>query len=166
MKYLSKFLLGIFILLLGFSFAQKNITEQSYDLDFLKAKYIESGNSNEILLIFKYQPKKEKEFKPIVSMKMTYSIGDSGMERTEILDKSNHSIVAYGNDINQKNAEIYNLIKEKIDLNQKQEFGIFVFHLRNLTQEYVENMTFTYGLWEPENENIRIEKKYEIPIDQ
>ncbi len=160
-------LLPLFLILISsFAFGQKNITEQSYNLDILSAKYIETNGNNEVLLIFKYEPKKKKEFKPIFSMKITYSIGNSQDEKTEILEKSNHSIVFYGNDIDTKNPEIFNLIKDKINLEQKQKFGIVVFHLRNLTTEYFDKIKFTYGLWEPENEKIRIEKTYKIEISK
>lgn len=146
------------------SFGQKKIAEQSYNLDLLTARYSETNDGNEIILVFKYEPKKKKEFKPIFSMKITYIIGNSEIEKTEILNESKHSIAFYGNDIDKKNTSIYSLISDKIDLNQKEKFGIVVFHLRNLTNDFVDNMKFTYGLWEPENENIRIEKTYDIEI--
>jgi hypothetical protein len=166
MNKLSKLFLIIFAVLPSFASGQKGAIEQSYNLDFLKAKYTASENSNEIVLIFKYEPKPKKIYKPIISMKITYSIGASETETTEILNESKHSVVIYGNDINQKNPTLYSLIKEKIDLNQKQDFGIFVFHLRDISKEYVDKMKFTYGLWEPKKERIRIEKQYEISIDQ
>lgn len=154
----------VLVFLSTFSFGQKKINEQSYNLDFLSAQYIGAENENEILLIFKYEPKNKKEFKPIFSMKISYSIGDSDVEKTEIIEKSNHTIAFYGNDIDQQNPDIYKTIKQKIDLNQKEEFGIVVFQLRNITQNYIDKMKFTYGLWEPENESIRIEKSYSIDI--
>lgn len=161
------FLSIVLVLISNFSFGQKKkITEQSYYLDFLTAKYSETNNKNEILLVFRYQPKKKKEFKPIFSSKIAYKIGDSKIEKTEIIEKSNHSIAFYGNDIDKKAPDVYKLISNKVDLNQKEKFGIVVFYLRNITQVYIEKMKFTYGLWEPKNENIRIEKTYDIEIQK
>lgn len=161
-----KILILLLVCISTFSFGQKTINEQSYTLDFLSAKYIGVENNNEIILVFKYEPKKGKVFKPIISMKITYDIGNSESEKTEIMEESNHSIVFYGNDIDKKNPEIYGVIKEKIDIKQKKKFGIVVFHLRNITQDYIDKMKFTYGLWEPENENIRIERLYNIEIEK
>ncbi|KQS89402.1 hypothetical protein [Chryseobacterium sp. Leaf394] len=147
-------------------FGQEKIKESSYNFDLLSAKYVNIEGKNEVILIFKYEPKEGKVFKPIFSMKITYSIGESNLEKTETLNKSNHSIEFFGNDIDQKNAEIYSLIKDKINLQQNKEFGIVVFSLRNITKDYKEKMKFTYGLWEPEDESIRFEKQYNIKIEK
>lgn len=112
-----------FMLISGFSFGQKKLSEPSYRLDFLNAHYKETEQGNEIVLLFKYQPNKKKEFKPIFSMKISYQLGNSELEKTEILNESKHSLVFYGNDIDQKNPVLYQFISDKIDLKQKENLG-------------------------------------------
>lgn len=157
------------ILLLSFIFIAQlkaqDIESPSYDLDFLAAKYIDTLRTKQIVLLFKYQPKPDKEFKPIISFKLSYKIGDK-KERTELFGESKHSITFYDRKIKFKNPELYQLISDKMDPEQKEEYGIIVIYLNDLTNKYVSEMDFKYGLWEPEDQNIRYEKNYHIEISK
>ena len=109
-KIFFNLILLFFLLMSTMALGQKDIADQSYNLDFLEAKYNENKGEKEILLIFKYEPKKKKKFKPILSTKITYSIGDDEIEKNEYMMMSKHSIVFYGNDIDEKSPEVYRLI--------------------------------------------------------
>lgn len=143
---------------------EQELTEASYKLEFLRADYNESKKSNEIVLYFKYIPKKGN--KTLISGRLTYSLGEDGIEKTEILEKSKHGITVYGNDIGYKKSSAYKLLKDIVDFNSEEEFFILEFRLRNITEKYVEKMTFTYGLWEPSDSSIRFEKKFFIDVQK
>jgi len=135
----------------------------TYDLEFIQAEFTKERKQTEIILYFKYA--KEKDDMTLMSSKITYNIGNKKKDVSEILDKSNHTIVVYGtNDIEQKNPDIYELLKEKIDFDTEKELFIFAFKLRNITKKYIDKMTFKYGLWEPSNPEIRFETEYDINI--
>jgi hypothetical protein len=162
-----KVILYLFLLLFTIT-ASAQIATPSYTLIPLKAKYIDSTNPKEIILIFKHATKSNQQEKLIISGKLTYSLGN-GNEKTETLGQrtnAHHTIAIFGKDINEKNQDIYNLIADKVDLTAPGDFRFLVFYLRNLTDKYVDKMTFTYGLWEPADENVRLETKYEIKIDK
>jgi hypothetical protein len=157
---------SILLLSFGFeSFSQNR--EPSYNLEFVKGQYIDSTNPKEILVILKHSTKSNREEKLIISGKLTYSLGN-GPEKIEILGKNDnlHSIEIYGKDIELKEPYLFSLIKDSIDFKNKNDFKLIVFHLRNLSDKYVEKMAFTYGLWEPMNQEVRIETKFAIKIDK
>lgn len=159
-----KFKILIVLFFSTFLYAQ-NTESQSYDLDFLAAKYVDSLKPKQIILIFKYQPKPGKKFEPVISMRITYKLGDENKEKTEIFDKNGKfSIVAYDKKIKDKAPQLYKLIKDKMNIDQEEEYGIIVFYLNGITKKYVDKMTFKYGLWEPDNIERRIEKDYDIAI--
>ncbi|MES2851031.1 MAG: hypothetical protein V4685_18415 [Bacteroidota bacterium] len=168
MKQILLFLLPALFLITSSNLYSQELQSPSYNLDFVKAQYVDSTDPNEIILFFKYSTKEKKDFKLIASMKITYSIGENGEEITQILDesKNNHSIVVFGRDMKAKSPDLYSLIKNKVNFNDKQDFLIVVFYLRGLIYSYVDKMTFTYGLWEPSNTEKRFEKKYNINIDK
>ncbi len=159
---------NIIILFLVLLFSTENLYSQniestSYNLEFVGAKYIDDKKPPQIILVLKYEPKDGKEFKPIISAKITYQFDNKGI-KTEILENPKHSLTFTDRGVNQKNPEIYEWIKDKIDINQEKEFGLLIFYLNGITKKYVQNMSFTYGLWEPDNLDLRIEKKFEFQV--
>ena len=167
---ISTITLFFFLSLIGFNnlFCQEEY-KPSYDLEFIKAQYIDSSEPTEIVLFFHYSTKKKEDFKLIASTKFSFKIGEEGEDRTIIIGetKEHHSLEIYGSDMKEKSTQLYDIIKDNVDFNDKQEFLILAFILRGVTDEYKSNMTFTYGLWElPNNEKKRIERKYEISIDK
>ena len=120
MNTMSKLLITIFILFSGSLFAHREISEQSYNLDFLAAKFIDTAKSNETILVFKYQPKFNKEYKLILSMRIRYSIGDSDSSNIRLLGNQENTIAIYGRDVDQENPQLYSMIKDKIVLDQKE----------------------------------------------
>ena len=165
MKLITKTLISCLVFALASNPSTAQITGASYTLTPLKAKYIDSANPKEIILVFKYATKSKQKEKLIISGKMTYSLA-GGMEKTEVLGRNNHhTITIFGKDINAKDPAIYNLIADKVDPSDASEFSFLVFYLRGITGKYIDKITFTYGLWEPADENVRIETKYEMNVE-
>ncbi len=168
-----RFSLGLLFVLLSVQDTGAQVempTKASYELKFLKAKYSDDGD---IILLFHYSTEKESDFKLIISGKLTYCIGEECLERTAILGESgnHHSIHVFGEDMKSKDELLYNLIKDSVDFSSKKPFSIIVFYLRDIIYQYVDRMTFTYGLWEPivlqdPKKKIRFEKRYFISIER
>lgn len=159
---------GFLFLLLLNNNANSQVNEPSYILTPLKAKYVDSTNPKEIVLVFKHYSKSGQIEKLIISGKLTYSLGDNGKEKTEILGQgpNKHTVTVYGKDVEVKSKYIYDLIKDNPNFSADDNVRFIVFTLRNLADKYVDKMTFTYGLWEPLDESKRIETRYEINIDR
>lgn len=144
------------------SYAQ--IQEASYILKPVKALYLDSTKSKEIILVFKHSTKSGNDEKFIVSGRFAYSLGDSA-EITEVLGRNNHhSITIHGEKIPERDPALYNLIKDSLNVSPGENLKLLVFYLRGVTDVYIPTMTFTYGLWEPSDENVRIETKYRINV--
>jgi hypothetical protein len=152
-------------MILGYSlasFAQPQ--EASYILEPVKGLYFDTTDRKEIVLVFKRSTKSGNEEKLIISGRLTYALEDN-MEKTEVLGRNNHhSITIYGDDFPTKNPELYNLIKDSLSVKDKKKLTLLVFYLRGITDNYINRMTFTYGLWEPSNEDVRIETKYHFNL--
>ena len=169
MKFLVNRLPCIIILLLLFSHnAFSQIKQPSYTLTLLKAKYLDSTNPKQIVLVFKHISRSKQIEKLIISGKLTYNLGNDSQEKTEILGqgRNKHLVTIFGNDVEFKSKYIFDLIKDNSNFSTDDNVRFIVFTLRDLTDKYVDKMTFTYGLWEPLDESIRIETKYEITIDR
>lgn len=169
----TRFLILLIPIIFCFSYKLfgQEITEPSYKLEFLKATYEElpkkNTYSNQIVLYFKYS-KKEGD-KTLMSMRIKYKIDENGEEIIEDLAKSNHSVTVFGDThTKRKPNELYDLLKDKFTFNSKTkgEDFIFAFYLRDITEAFIPTMNFAYGLWEPANEEVRIEQNFKINIDK
>jgi hypothetical protein len=158
---LTSFLLTIFY---SFTYAQD---KTAHDLRFLKAKITDTTDKKDVIVLFHVSAKDEKDYPPVLSMRLTYSVNDETEKtRSEIRKDKNIHIVIFGKNIKEQNKAIYNLIKDKIDTSGKQDFMILGFYLNDISSDKVKKMTFTYGLWEKQNQDIRVEKKYEFEVEQ
>ena len=100
-------------------------------------------------------------------MKVTYAIQNS-KDTINVLkqNEDNIQIHIYSKDsININHKNIFDFIKGKVNLNTKDDLRFIVFRFYNVTQEYVNKMSITYGLWESNNSNIRNECKYEFGVE-
>jgi len=135
-------------------------------MDFVRAVQFNSGERNHILTIFKVTPT-IKRFKLILSMKVTYEIGrEENVVDVQKQKEDNIQIVIYGNDIAEKNQKLYDLIKDKVQLDKTKDVYLITFDFYDITTEHIDNMSIMYGLWESNNPNIRNEIKYDFKVEQ
>jgi hypothetical protein len=158
----------LLMLLLTNLTATSQVKEASYTMIPLKAKFVDSTDPKEVILVFKHVAKSKKREPLIVSGKLTFSLGGRRQEKTEILGQglNNHTITVLDNKIAERSAFIYNLIKDHPEFSLDENINYMVFTLRNITDKYVDKMTFTYGLWEPADQDARFETKYRLQIDK
>ena len=153
------------ILLFGSSclFAQEN---SSHTMNFVRAVQFESEGRNHILVVFKVVPI-ISNFKLILSMRVAYSIGHG--EKVVDIQKQkedNIRIVVYGKDIEKRNEKLYNLIKDRVHVENAENVRFITFDFYDVTEEKIDRMKITYGLWESGNSNIRNEQEYNFTVDQ
>ncbi len=139
--------------------------EPLYNIKFIKAGQFSNGNHSRISAVFLVTPKELKDFPPVVSTKVIYSLGDEPERKADIMHNDNVNITVYDKNIKEKSAEIFELVKDQIDLNSNDRMSIFVFNFRELPLKPVEKMTMTYGFWEKNDQNVRVEKKYSFNVE-
>lgn len=99
-------------------------------------------------------------------MRVTYEIGQGA----KIIDvqkqkEDNIRITIYGKDLAQKNSKLYDIVKDRLNLNTEEDVRLIVFDFYNITKAQVDNMTMIYGLWEGKNEDVRNEKTFTFKVD-
>ena len=158
-----------FVLLLGLIsfpsliFAQ---LEPTYKMEFVKSVQIQSPDKNNILAFFKVTPL-IKDFKFVLSMRVTYEIGQ-GAKTINVQKQKEDKIrfTVYGKDMPQKYPKTYDLIKDKLRLDSLEDPYILKFDFFNITKTQIDTMTILYGLWEGEKMDIRNEKTFNFKVEQ
>jgi hypothetical protein len=135
-------------------------------MEFIRAVQFNSDEHNHILTIFKVTPT-IKKFKLILSMKVTYEIAQKEISvDVQKQAEDNIRIVIYGKDVKEKNQMVYDLIRDKIQLDNNEDLYLVTFDFYDITREKIDNMSITYGLWESNNMNIRNEKRYDFNVEK
>jgi hypothetical protein len=159
----------LLLLLVGLTILSKYCIGQqssSYKMDFVRACIDSSNGKKVITAVFSVRPT-VKKFKLILSMKVTYAI-QNGKDTINVLKQNddNIQISIYGKDsTNITHKTFYDFIKGKVNLNTKDDLRFIVFRFNNVTQDYINKMSITYGLWESNNSNERNETKYEFGVE-
>ena len=139
----------------------------SYSLRFLKAVLTGSSDKKDVMLLFYATPNNDKmDWSPVLSMKITYSLNKGPEKTIDVLKKENNAtITVYDGSLTEKKPELYEMIKEKLRYIRSDDFLILAFNLRDISSETIEQMTFTYGLWEKNDQDMRVERKYQFGVD-
>ena len=160
-------LLSTFLLINSKTIAQTNINRK-FNLTFIKAFYNDTVNKKDLMVVFAVTPIKMKDFPPVLSMKLTYKIGDTGVEQIANLQKPQGQFIQttiYGKDVNEKNPRIYNFIHEKFDLLKLEDIMIIEFNFKDITDKKISTMSIKYGLWEKRNNDERMEETFNFKVE-
>ncbi len=141
--------------------------EALYNIKFIKAIQTTINKGNEIQVIFSITPKEIEDFPPVVSTKIVYALDNGPEKKVDLMHKEdNLNLTLYDKNIKEKAPELYDLIKDYIDLSTNQKMTILVFKFKNVDKPTVNEMTMVYGCWEKRNTNLRVEKKYEFKVEK
>ena len=156
------FFITLFLMISASASAQ---TSPTYDLNFLRAKFTGKKHSKNVLAVFQVISKDDNNFPPVLSMKLTYSVG-TGEEQSFDIQKSNARIriTIWGKNIEEKDPAIHNFIKDKL-LQTDKQYLILAFYVDDVSKSDFDQMTMTYGLWEKNNMDLRIEKKFQFTVE-
>lgn len=145
----------------------KTESEPLYNIRFVRAAQYPSENNHEVHVIFLVTPKMQEDFPPVISTKIVYSLNNQPDYKADLVHPNDHIRgVAYDQTVKEKSKKIYELIKDSVDLNSKNSMAIIEFIFLNPEGIKVENMSMVYGLWEKQNTNLRVEKRYYFHVEQ
>ena len=150
------------------SFGQDKFPEK-FNLYYLASDYTDDSNKKSVIVILAVTPIKSKDFPPVLSMKFTYKINNDGSWTTIDLQKQidkKVSLLILGSSVKEKSPEIYELIKNKIDLISVPDIMLLAFKLDSVSEDDINNLAIKYGLWEKRNQNIRVEKTFNFNIQE
>ena len=165
MKTKVLLLVGGFFL---FSLTQSLYGQNSptYELNFVKAKFTNTKGKKDVVVILQVLPKDDKNFPPVLSMGLTYSIGENEPEkRIDILKSEGQArITIHGEGIKQQDPALYEFIKDNL-LENDDRYLILAIYLDDVSKKNFNKMTMTYGLWEKNDLSVRVEKKFEFTVE-
>ena len=156
---------GFFAILLTQGLYGQN--SPTYELNFVKAKFTSTKGKKDVVAVFQILPKDDKNFPPILSMGLTYSIGEDGPEkRIDIMKSENQArITIHDHNIKQRDSALYDFIKDNL-LENDDRYLILAIYLDNISKKDFNKMTITYGLWEKNNPSVREEKRFEFTVEE
>lgn len=109
------------------TFAQDTTT---YKLEFVRAGWVIKESHTMVVVMLKVTPT-SPDFKPVLSMKMSYDIGD-GERSMSVNDNPDIRITVYGNDVESKSKVMYRFVKDKVDLENEKDILLLRFDFRDL----------------------------------
>ena len=140
---------------------------EKFNLDYIASDYIDTISKKSVIVVLAATPIKEKDFPPILSMKLTYKVNDENHETViDIMkqEKKRITLVIYGNEVKTKSQEIFELVKDKVNLDTDKRVILLAFKLEDISDTPIEYLTLWYGLWEKKNSNKRTEKMFKFNI--
>jgi hypothetical protein len=164
--------IALIVVLLGLLIPQcvKAQDTPSYNLEFVRAKYVDQKRWKDILVFFRIsaKEKRKKDFPPVISMRVRYSLNDnSKVDTVDILNNDKKvNLYVLDKSVKYKSQFVYNLLSSKTDMETDNNFIILEFYLGDISDEIVKKMSFTYGLWEKNNLEVRHEKTFDFPVEK
>ena len=164
-----KIMLLLVGLLAGFGIRQGNaqkLPEPSYTMKFIRAVHPDSADKHSVLVLLQITPTHPKDFKLILSMRVTYRVGDEALQMVDVGRQLEPKIriAIYGGNVREQSAFVYSLLKDRIDFASAADSKILAFYFTNISEDPVSSMYMRYGLWESNNPNIRLEKDFEFSV--
>jgi len=141
-----------------------------FNLTYVASDYIDTIDKKSVIVVLGVTPINKKDFPPILSMKFTYKVNNEYNETVLDIERQKEgekwlTLVIYGNEVNEKAPKVYELIKDRIDLNPSRRIWLLGFYLQNISDDPIEHLSIKYGLWEKRNTNKRTEKIFEFNIN-
>lgn len=149
------------VLASAISYAQDTVS--TYQLDLLKVAYLNKEDKRAVGALFVVKPTDMRYFPPVLSMGVGYALnGDTVFHRVDIQNDPMRrvQIEIYGKDMPTKAPMLFALVKDKIDLEAYEDMLFLFFRLRNISEVAVNEITLEYGLWEKDNLDRRIERRF------
>jgi hypothetical protein len=141
-------------------------TQHTADIRFLKAKIIEAIGQREVLVLFEVTTAEKKDFPPVLTNTVKYRLGGTGTEHIVRIGRgSNVRAMAYKNNVQEKSTLIYGYIKDMVEIRKDKDLMILAFYIRLEPDEEVETMSFSYTLAEKRNPKLKLEKKFDFPVE-
>ncbi|MCC3160266.1 hypothetical protein LJ737_23720 [Hymenobacter sp. 15J16-1T3B] len=129
-----------------------------------------TADSNVVVAVFSVTPTYKKAFPPILSTKIAYGFGGGPARVVDITkqpDGKKVGLVIYGKDVQTKNAQVYQLVKDRVPLTQPGDLMLLAFYFYGVATELPRDrrMSITYGLWEKRNPNLRHEQQFDVVVE-
>jgi hypothetical protein len=140
-------------------------TKPLYNLELIGIYSRDTTDKDDVTALFAVTPIDTVHFRPSISMKIGYSINDGVFkEDSRISPEYNCNMIIYGNNISERNPFLYDRIKYKFGLIAYKDVMFLAVNFWDLGTE-VNKMKIKYGLWEKNNNRLRIEQEFSAEVE-
>jgi hypothetical protein len=162
-KLIRKFLIAFCVFNLQGVYAQY---QNTFTVSLLKAKFIDTTASKDVMLIFQVLIADTANYPPRISYPPKASIVVNGVQQNLPMGPEDVSLTLDDDRIIIKNVRVYDMIKDKINLQDKNKMMIMTFRLNNVSYDNFNKMWFTFSLSEKRNKSLRLEKTFELNLEK
>lgn len=136
----------------------------SFDVKFLKARFTDTTDKKDVLIVFYISANDSLDFPPILHLPPKSNILLKGVEKDIALSPENLAISLDGDKLILTNIVVYDLIKGMVDLNANKNMMILSFRMKDVSTEPFSRMNLTLMLGEKRNPNVEFSKKFEFDV--
>ena len=160
--------LFLLLLLIGCFIPEKSKSQfqNNFTVRFLKAKFTQTSPSKQAVLIFHVSVADTAHYPPRIHLPPKCSIYVDGLAQVFRMTEKNFALSLDDDRIIIKNVLIYDMIKDKIDLQDKNKMMIMTFTIDLSGTASFKKMAFTLALSEKRNAKQRWEKELEFDIEE
>ena len=155
----TTFVMVILILCHASFFGQGN----NIEIRFLKAKVNDTTSGKDLTVFFLVSTKDSASFPPVVNLPPKCTVFEGGREKIVLFTQDNLAVALYGDNVEEKNKEVYELLKKEIDFHPKNPQMIVAYTIKDLYYVFTK-MTLTPAFSEKLNRAIRIDKRCEFTV--
>ncbi len=158
----------IVLLVLNLLFLQNAVFSQyqpSFTVRFLKARFTDTTSKKEVMLIFHVSVADTANYPPQINYPPKCSIYVNGQPQIVPIGPGSVKLALYDDRIMIKNVQVYDLIKNKINLQDKNKMIIMVFSVPISNPEPFKKLAFTFSLSEKRNAKLRWEKQFDCDVE-
>ncbi|MCU0360917.1 MAG: hypothetical protein MUF75_09405 [Bacteroidia bacterium] len=140
--------------------------QNTFTVRFLKAKLTQSSPSKKAVLVFHISVADTANYPPRFHLPPKCSIIVNGLAQIVPMSQESFSLSLYDDRIIIQNVQVYDMIRDKIDLQDKNKMIIMVFTLDLTGTASFKKMMFTFALSEKRNAKQRWKKKFEFDLEE
>lgn len=163
---LPTFLLLLLSTLSGFGQAPE---ASKYNMELLSM--IRSGEPqqyNDIQASLLITPIDTADYPPVLSMRIGYRVNDQDSITYIDIQKQvpqQVRLTIYGETLPEKNPKLYARIGSKLDFENQKDLMILFFEFKDISREKIQKVSITYGLWEKNNLDRRVEETFSMAFE-
>src|SRR6476661_10662359 len=137
---------------------------QNIDIRFLKAKFTDTTSGKDLIAVFLVSTRDTASFPPMVILPPKCTVFENGREKVVLLTEQMLGLTLWGEDIPQKGKDVYDLIKDQVDLKSMQTSMIVEYKIKDVNFDF-NKMSLTPVFREKRNKSIRVEKRCEFNVN-
>ena len=166
---MKTYTLKTFLVVFGLFSSSNSLLAQdpfSFDVKFLRAKFTDTTQNKDLIAVFILSTSDSSNFPPIVNIPPKFSILFSDHEEKIQLTPEILSVSFDDDKIILKNMPVYEIIRDKVNLNVKHPIMIISYRMKDISTKDFNKIAMSISFSEKKDKSKRYEKRFEVPVDK